>query len=58
MDFSTNGTRKQRLKTADCAINAGDTAKYTDSILIIYNSDYCNIRLLEIQVILTHARTV
>ena len=57
MDFSTNGTQT-KIKTADCAINAGDTAKYTDSNLIIPRKDYCNIRLLEIQVILTHARTV
>ena len=57
MDFSTIGTHKQRLKLLT-AIDADDTAKYTDSILIIPLKDYCNIRLLKIWVILTHERTV
>ena len=38
MDFSTH---KQKIKTADCAIDAGNTAKYTDSILIIPREVYC-----------------
>ena len=51
MDFSTNGTQT-KIKTADYAIDAGDTAKYTDSILIIPRKVYCNIRLPKIWVIL------
>ena len=46
------------IKTADCASDGVDTARYTDSILIIPWNDYCNIRSPKIWVILIHARTV
>ena len=55
MDDRTNGTAcfnslEQRLNlaildTADHAIDANDTAKYTGSSLIIPWKDYCDIQL-------------